>query len=517
MRRNLAAGGGRRASRRAAAAILALFILSCVLTGVSPAVLIRRGNHFADILQRLFPPDIGYVPRVLPLLFATVQMSVSGTFLGALLALLAAPACAEIMPGGRPGRRLCRAAVQVLRSFPALLLALPATFLFGLNSFSGAAAITVYTFSIMTRLTYEDLENAPAAPFHALTAMGVSGMKAYFRALVPAIAPSFATNALYLLEANVRHSAILGYVGAGGVGLLLNEKVSWREYEKVGTILILLFLTVCAIEQAGAWLTRAALGELRLQRRGKRLVLAGSAAAVLLCTLTLQPPDFSHTSRALLQSMARGLLHPSPELLFSAAGDGVPALLLETVCIAFAGTCLGALAALILVFPSSPRVVPRPVGFFVRAVILMIRSVPFLIYGLIFIRVTGPGSFAGVLTLAMCSVGLLCKRFAQAIDGVDFRAVRALEAMGVGRLPRLVWGMIPQLRSAFAAAVLYRFDVNLREAAVLGLVGAGGIGAPLVFAMNQYAWSEAAAMAVGLVLLAWGVDVLSSRVRTHLR
>lgn len=505
----------RRALRWAAAVFL--FVLSCVLTGVSPAVLIRRGGHFTDIVSRMFPPDISYIPRVLPQLFATVQMSVTGTFLGSFLALLAAPACAGTMPGPRTGKRLCRAAVQVLRSFPALILALPATFLFGLTSFSGAAAITVYTFSIMARLTYEDLENAPTAPFEALRAMGASGTAAYFRALVPEIAPSYLTNTLYLLEANVRHSAILGYVGAGGVGLLLNEKVSWREYERVGTILILLFLTVCAIEQVSAWLTRAALGEIRLQKRGKRLVAAAAAGVVLLCTLTLQPPDFSHTGGVLLRSMVRGFLHPSWELLFSAAGDGVPALLLETVCIAFAGTCLGALGALALVFFNSPRVVPRAAAAFVRTVILILRSVPFLVYGLIIIRVTGPGSAAGVLTLAVCSIGLLCKRFTQAIDSVDFRPVRALESMGTGRLPRLVRGIVPQLRPAFASAVLYRFDVNFREAAVLGLVGAGGIGAPLVFAMNQYAWSEAAAMALGFVLVTCGVDAFSSRVRRRLR
>ncbi len=497
------------------AVLAALFLLSCRASDVSPSLLVQRGGHFGDIVSRLFPPDWSYMPKVLPLLRATVQMSVTGTALGSLLALLAAPFCAEALPGPWLPRRLCRAVIQVLRSFPALILALFATFLFGLNSFSGAAAVTVYTFAVMTRLTYEDLENAPAAPFRALTAMGVSAGKAYFRALVPAAGPAYLTNALYMLEANVRHSAILGYVGAGGIGLLLNEKVSWREYEKAGAILLLLFLTVCAAERISAWLTRAALGELRPSRRRKRLVIAMTAAVVILCTLTLEPPDLSHTSPALLRSMAFAC--PSPELLFSTAPDGVAALLLETVCIAFAGNCLGALAAAPLAFLASSRTAPRAVAAVVRTLILALRSVPFLIYGLIFIRVTGPGSFAGVLTLAVCSLGLLCKRFGQAIDSADFRAVRALEAMGVPGFPRLVRGLFPQLRAAFASAALYRFDVNLREAAVLGLVGAGGIGAPLVFAMNQYAWSEAAALALGLVLLAWAVDILSSRLRDRFK
>ena len=149
----------------------------------------------------------------------------------------------------------------------------------------------------------------------------------------------------------------------------------------------------------------------------------------------------------------------------------------------------------------------------IRDSIVAIRSVPFLIYGLIFIRVSGPGAFTGALTLAVCSIGLLSKRFTEAIEALDFRAYDALRAMGVSLLPRIRYAVLPQLAPALASAVLYRFDVNIREASVLGLVGAGGIGAPLIFAMNQYAWSDVSAIFLGFVLLVWGIDVGSARLR----
>ena len=493
-----------------------LFLLTCHVTGVSLPLLVQRGGHLTDIVSQLFPPDTAFFSTALPLLGATLQMSVTGTALGSLLALLAAPLCARNVPGPRPVKKLSRGCIQVLRSFPALILALPATFLFGLTSFSGAAAITVYTFAILTRLTYEDLETAPAAPFRALLAMGSPIPPACFRALVPAVWPAFLTNVLYLLEANVRHSAILGYVGAGGIGLLLNEKVSWREYDKVGAILVLLFAAVFLMERLGAALTAVVQGERSLPSGARRLLIAALAVTVLLCTVTLQPPDLTHTSPSLLRSMVSGFLHPDWSLFTTLSSDGVWYLLLETVAIAFAGTCAGAAVSLTMVFFSTPRLVPRPLAAAVNLIVLAIRTVPFLIYGLIFIRVTGPGSFAGVLTLAMCSVGLLCKRFAQAIHAADPRPPQALEAMGASWLPRLTRGLFPQLRAPFASAALYRFDVNIREAAVLGLVGAGGIGAPLVFAMNQYAWDKASALALGLVLLAWIIDALSARLRAHL-
>ena len=155
----------------------------------------------------------------------------------------------------------------------------------------------------------------------------------------------------------------------------------------------------------------------------------------------------------------------------------------------------------------------RPLNRVLSWFINLIRSVPFLIYGLIFIRVAGPGPFTGVLTLGVCSVGLLSKRFTEAIESLDFRAYHALESMGVPLLLRIRYAVLPQLLPALASAVLYRFDVNIREASVLGLVGAGGIGAPLIFAMNHYKWSEAGAIALGLILLVWCIDRLSASLR----
>ena len=210
---------------------------------------------------------------------------------------------------------------------------------------------------------------------------------------------------------------------------------------------------------------------------------------------------------------ARGCCIRTGASFFGTGKDGLGWLLLETVGIALAGTGLGALLAAPLAFLSTPKLLPRPAALLFRVLIVAIRSVPFLIYGLIFIRVSGPGAFTGVLTLAVCSIGLLSKRFTEAIEALDFRAYDALRAMGVSLLPRIRYAVLPQLAPALASAVLYRFDVNIREASVLGLVGAGGIGAPLIFAMNQYAWSDVSAIFLGFVLLVWGIDVGSARLR----
>ena len=98
------------------------------------------------------------------------------------------------------------------------------------------------------------------------------------------------------------------------------------------------------------------------------------------------------------------------------------------------------------------------------------------------------------------------------LDALDLRPYHALLAMGVRPLPAICHSVLPQLKPVFTSIILYRFDVNIREASALGLVGAGGIGAPLIFSMNQYAWEKAGAIMLGLILLVWFIDMVSEKI-----
>ena len=490
---------------------LILFFLAANFTDCDLVTFWKRRNHLTDLVVDMIPPDFSYIQKILLPLFYTIQMSVTGTVLGTFFALVLSPFGAANLEFPAVMRRILRIVIQILRSFPALILALTATFLFGLGTFAGTFAITLYTFAIMTKLTYEDASAAGKKAYQALRAMGTSKYTAYIHGILPEIIPGFLTNALYLLETNVRHSSILGYVGAGGIGLLLNEKISWLEYDKVGAILLMLFLTVCVIEYFSRYLAALIRKERMIKKEQARLLLLFLAALFLICTFTLSPPDFSRTSPQTLRNMFTGFLHPDWSFFFSAKKDGLGYLLLETVCIAFIGTVIGAIVSAPLAFLNTKRFVPAPVSVLFNLVIMAIRSVPFLVYGLVFIRVSGPGAFTGVLTLAVCSIGLLTKRFTEALDALDLRPYHALLAMGGRPLPAICHSVLPQLKPVFTSIILYRFDVNLREASVLGLVGAGGIGAPLIFSMNQYDWEKAGAIMLGLILSVWVIDMVSEK------
>lgn len=215
-------------------------------------------------------------------------------------------------------------------------------------------------------------------------------------------------------------------------------------------------------------------------------------------------------------SIISGILHPDLDLLFNFSTQGVMYLLIETMAIAFLGTMIGSILAIPLAFLSASNIVPKPIAAVTRLLLIGIRTIPALVYGLMFIRVTGPGPFAGVLTISLMSIGMLAKLFVDVIEDLDTTILESMTSIGCSTIEKIRYGILPQLFSMFLSIIIYRFDMNLREASILGLVGAGGIGAPLIFAMSAYRWTEVGAILIGLVVLILVVELLSNRIRTKL-
>ena len=215
------------------------------------------------------------------------------------------------------------------------------------------------------------------------------------------------------------------------------------------------------------------------------------------------------------KNVIQGILHPDTNMLFDFK-NGVPALLLETVCIALLGTLIGTILAVPLSFMASSNIVPKWVSTIGLFIIAAIRTFPAFVYGLMFIRVAGPGPFAGVLTLSVTSIGMVSKLFIESIEDLDTKILESLDASGCNTFEKIRYGILPQLFTNFVSTAIYRFEINIKDASTLGLVGAGGIGAPLIFAMNAFNWSKVGAILFGLIVLVLVVEVVSTKVRNKL-
>lgn len=218
--------------------------------------------------------------------------------------------------------------------------------------------------------------------------------------------------------------------------------------------------------------------------------------------------------------VAKGVLHgvfsPDKALLFGTSDTDVPYLLLQTIAIAVLGTLICAVLAIPFAFLASFNIMPKPVAYAVRVLILMIRTIPSIVWALMWIRVTGPGAACGVITQSICSIGMISKMYITAIEDLDTHILESLDAMGCTPFQKIRYGVIPQLTASFISTTIYRFDINLKDATTLGIVGAGGIGASLVQCLNSRRWAMVGAFVWGLMVLVLIIELVSTRIRRKL-
>ncbi|CAN7160904.1 phosphonate ABC transporter, permease protein PhnE [Microbacterium foliorum] len=200
---------------------------------------------------------------------------------------------------------------------------------------------------------------------------------------------------------------------------------------------------------------------------------------------------------------------------FSKIGT-ILALLLETFQMAVVGTVLGAVLSLLAAFGASSNIAPKWVYYPTRWVMNIIRSVPDLVFALMFVSAVGLGPFAGILAMTLGSIGSIGKIFAEAMEQVDRGPVVAMEAVGASKRQVIQYGILPQSAPLLTSYTLLLFEGNVRGATILGLVGAGGIGLELTTAMRMYDYGHLSAIIICIIVLVTAIDQGSALIRRRI-
>ncbi len=235
-------------------------------------------------------------------------------------------------------------------------------------------------------------------------------------------------------------------------------------------------------------------------------LVAWSALAIDLkwSRLWSAPADIFNLAKLMFGDMTRGEFGRLAEAMW------------ESISIAWLGTMIATIFAVPLAFLAAENLVGRPVAWVIRQVLNLLRAVPEIILALIFIPVFGLSPMAGVLAIGVGSIGTLGKLFYEIIEGIKPDPIEAADAVGATRLQRLRWGVLPQVTPELASFVLYRFEVNIRASAVLGLVGAGGIGGVV---QQSILFKDYGVAGLGLIVVIVGtiaVDTVSGRIRRRI-
>ncbi|MEP6996362.1 MAG: phosphonate ABC transporter, permease protein PhnE [Betaproteobacteria bacterium] len=196
---------------------------------------------------------------------------------------------------------------------------------------------------------------------------------------------------------------------------------------------------------------------------------------------------------------------------------GVHAALMETIHIASLGTLLAVLLALPVGLLAAHNICPYlPLNLAAKLILVSSRSVNSLVWALLFVGIFGPGALAGTLAIAFRSIGFVGKLLAEALEDTQSGPIEALAAAGAPRASLLAFGYWPQIKPAFWSIALFRWDINVRESAVLGLVGAGGIGMALDSALNLFQWNRVAVILFAIFAVVIVAELVVTAVRKRM-
>lgn len=252
-----------------------------------------------------------------------------------------------------------------------------------------------------------------------------------------------------------------------------------------------------------------------IANRGLRWLLTGLIPAyLLLVVLTIDVP-WARAVEGLPRAwqLISALFTPD----FLSRGDAIVVGLKESLAMTFAATLIGFVLAVPVGLGAARNLAPVPVYLLCRSFIAVSRSFQEIIIAILFVAMLGFGPLAGLATLVFASIGFIAKLAAEEIESMDQAPLEAMRACGAGWAQQVVWAVAPQLLPRLTGITLYRLDINFRESAVIGIVGAGGIGATLNTAIDRYEYNSAAAIVLLIIAIVLLAEYASQWLRRRLR
>ncbi|WP_396173894.1 PhnE/PtxC family ABC transporter permease [Enterococcus sp.] len=242
-------------------------------------------------------------------------------------------------------------------------------------------------------------------------------------------------------------------------------------------------------------------------------------AILLLALFTLDYSSLSTFSLTLGQEVISGLGKADWSFFYDGSGEDLVSLLLLTLGIACLGTMIATVLAIPITLISAANLWQSApwVAKFGKMICNILRAFPELVYAIIFVKVVGPGPFAGVMAIGVHQIGMLGKLFTEEMEAMNDHLIEEAQAVGANFWQTMFFVRVPYLAPIYSSFALNHFEIAVRSAATLGLVGAGGIGAPLIFAIQTRTWSKVSIILLGVVVTVFLLDQLTGIIRKKLR
>lgn len=541
-------GNRRSRQRRIWAMLIAVAVIASALaSGISSGAVLKPegGQSFLDFLTAAIHPrlDSEFLALTVNATLTTLAYAALGTALSLVIGLIGGVLSSQAWWSSgartRRGRRfagwaLTRVLLVVPRGIHEVVWGLLFLAVFGLDPIVAVLAIGIPFGAITAKVFSELLDETARKPYSALLASGSTKRAAVLYGLLPPALSDLLSYSFYRFECAIRSAAILGLVGAGGLGFQLALSFQALRYEEIWTLLYALILLSIAADYWSSLVRGARAGGRRRPLRRDPLLSGSLAFGALLVGLSTW---WVGLDLAVLWS-GRAWEHGiqlladawPPELPDGGLGGlmtlGATTLAMSIVAISVAFGC----AALLSIPAASPgrrghrsdRHGPGPLArtllmLVTRFALVVLRAIPPPVWALLLLFVMYPGILPGALALAVYTTGVLGRLMAESVDNLDQRPLRAIRAHGASESKVFCYGVIPAAAPRFVAYGLYRWEVTIRETVVVGVVGAGGLGLLLDHQLGSFHYGGALTTVITLIVLTLAVDFTSAAIRRALR
>ncbi|MEW5679817.1 phosphonate ABC transporter, permease protein PhnE [Comamonas kerstersii] len=496
-------------------AVLAVVVLWPLFdgAGVSVSALFDADNLrvIGGFLANFLPPDTSaeFAAYLWQATLETLAIATLGLLLAFVLAVPLSYLATSAVRERASQNPVARAVMTVLRGIPELVWALVFVRVFGLGPAAGVLALGLTYGGMLGKVYAEILESEDGAAARALLRTGSPRALALLYGLLPLASKELVSYTVYRWECAIRASVVMGFVGAGGLGQLMDQAMKMLNGGEACSILLVFVVLVLLADALSGWLRRSldVPPAARTSAFGVRsVVVLLAVAAGVVASWRLLDMDlgalFTADAASSMGDFVSGFFPPDTSRAWLWQ---VLVGIWETLAISVVGTLLAAVAGLLLALPKfrAPW----------NVLLNVLRSVPELVWATITALAVGLGPFAGALALALHTAGVLGRLYAEALENAPSQPAEALRRTGSSRAMAFLYGTLPGAAPQLVAYTLYRWEMNIRMAAILGFVGAGGLGQLLYFKLSLFHYAEASTVIIAMLALSIAVDQASAWLR----
>ena len=478
--------------------VLIIVIVCGIYTKFNPFEIFMNADYFwSFIFEDFLPPSMPEVASTMLSIGTTLAMAISATTVGGILALFVSLFGSEYISPYKGVAKIVRGFATFMRNIPTLVWAFILFSSLGIGTGVGFIALVITSFAFLVRAFIETMDEVSSDCVESLEAVGASFWQRVFHGIWPSCIHGYLSWFLYSLEVNIRASTIVGMVGGGGIGMVLFSYLKSFKYHRAAGIILAIAVMVILVELLTNTLRK------RMESFSVKYFLLGIGLLNIISFFFLDIECGKLISRLpeipLIFVKLFGFQFHKMDLIFEA--------ILETISVAVLSTFLGVVLGLFFGVLAAENILHiKGLPTFVKSFFSFIRAVPTLVWVLLMLVCLGFGPAAGIVGLCIHTTAFFTRSFAQSFEDVSGEVIEALEATGAGKMQIFFNAILSSSLSQIIAWIGMRFEINFAECAILGMVGAGGIGFMISNSIQSYEYGTAGVAIVLVFVFAYFIE-----------